>query len=64
MRFKLVVIALYALLALSLVAGLRRTAADANDVATLLQEAAQKPAISLDATNGRRGLVRGAGDGQ
>jgi hypothetical protein len=58
MRFKLVVIALYAFIGMSLVVGLRRTAADANDVATLLQDMAQKPAISLDATNGRRGLVR------
>src|SRR5512138_253997 len=58
MRFKLVVIALYAFIALSLVVGLRPTAADTNTVVTLLQETAQKPAISLDATNGRRGLVR------
>jgi hypothetical protein len=57
MRFKLTVITLYAILTLALAAGLRPAAAFSGDRAALPQGADQKPAVSLDAINGRRGLV-------
>ena len=57
MRFKLIVVALYAFLTLALAAGLQHTAAFSGERAALQQEPAQRPAISLDAANGRRGLV-------
>ncbi|HKQ03946.1 MAG TPA: cytochrome c3 family protein [Blastocatellia bacterium] len=57
MRFKLTVVALYIFLALALAVGLRHTAADSGERVDVPQDAAQRPAISLDATNGRRGLV-------
>src|SRR5215471_4595731 len=57
MRFKLTVVALYGILLLALVVSLRPAFADASSWEAIRQEAAQKPSISLDAANGRRGLV-------
>ena len=56
MRFKLTVVALYIFLALALAVGLRHTAAYSGERVGVPQDAAQRPAISLDATNGRGGI--------
>ena len=57
MRFKLIVITLFAILALALAAGSRQGVVYSGDWATALQGMSQKPAVGLD-VDGKRGLVR------